>query len=91
MLFPQPGPARHPVTSLLVDDQRHPHRLPVVRWAGPVSADLGPVEGALGLLGDHQGVPLLLEHAHGSFERPGLRGHRLADRVGGPRDVAGRA
>ena len=40
---------------------------------------------------EHQGVPALVEHAHGSYERPGLRGHRLSDPGGGPRDIAGRA
>jgi alpha-galactosidase len=90
MLFPTPTSSADPVTCLVIDDERHPERLPVVRWAGAVSSGLDP-DGLLGLLGDHQGAPTLVEHAHGSFERPGLRGHRLADPGGGPRDVAGRA
>jgi alpha-galactosidase len=90
MLFPTSASLVDPVTCLVVDDQE-PDGLPVIRWAGAASPSIGPVDGLLGLLGDHRGVSPLIEHAHGSFERPGLRGHRLAEPIGGPRDVAGRA
>ena len=47
--------------------------------------------GALGLGGVGRGASLLLEHAHGAFERPSLRGHRLADPTGDARNVGGRS
>jgi alpha-galactosidase len=89
MLFPARDPQAGPVTRLVVDSQ--PDRLPVVRWAGVAGAVLDPADGLVGLLGPRRGVPTLVEQAHGAYERPGLRGHRLADQPGGARDVAGRA
>jgi alpha-galactosidase len=91
MLFPTPAGSQDTVTCLVIDEVRHPDRLPVVRWAGALAADHGVEDGLLAILGDHQGTPTLVEHAHGSYERPGLRGHRLSGQGGGPRDIAGRA
>ncbi len=95
MLFPARCPHDAPVTRILLDepgDGTGP--LPVVRWvgsAGPEYDDAAGATGLAGLLTAHRGVPLLIEHAHDSFGRPGLRGHRLATSPGGARDVAGRA
>ena len=89
MLFPARGPQAGAVTRLVIDTQ--PDRLPVVRWAGVAGPELDPADGLVGLLGPRRGVPSLVEQAHGAYERPGLRGHRLADQAGGGRDVAGRA
>jgi alpha-galactosidase len=89
MLFPSTAEAES-TTRLLIDVITTPDRLPVVRWMGAAAAEVGSV-GASGLTGAGPGVPLLLEHAHGAFERPSLRGHRLADPSGAARDVGGRA
>jgi alpha-galactosidase len=90
MLFPPTAPSDLAATRLVVDD-RYPDRLPVVTWAGATHTDLSPHDGVAGLLGPRRGTPLLVEHAHGSSGRPGLRGHRLGDPAGAARDVAGRA
>lgn len=92
MLFPARA-AQHPVTTtrLAIDADTRPERLPVVRWAGVAHPDEDVDASLLAILGSQQGTPLLLEHAHGAFERPGLRGHRLAESPGeDSRDVAGR-
>jgi len=89
MLFPARSPQAGAVTRLVIDTQ--PDRLPVVRWAGVAGPEVDPAGGLVGLLGPRRGVPTLVEQAHGAYERPGLRGHRLADEPGGARDVAGRA
>jgi alpha-galactosidase len=67
LIFPSSGPTR-----LLLD--RPDGRLPVVRAVGALQ-DLTPAEA--GGLARHPGAPLLVEHAHGSFARPGMRGHRI--------------
>src|SRR4051812_33650851 len=89
MLFPQAA-ASESATCLLVDDFSRPDQLPVVRWLGAVGAR-GDRTRLVGAAVSHRGVSLLREHAYGSFERPSLRGHRLGDLTGGPRDVGGRA
>ncbi|NUR06000.1 MAG: alpha-galactosidase [Nocardioidaceae bacterium] len=90
MLFPPAAPSGPAVTRLVVDDT-DPDRLPVVTWAGTSDA-VAPEHRFTGLLAPGRGTPLLVEHAHGSFGRPGLRGHRLGDHpTGAARDVAGRA
>jgi alpha-galactosidase len=90
MLFPPADRDLGPVTRLALDTDTNAGRLPVARWAGVT--DTSDATSLLGLLGENRGTPLLVEHAHGAFERPGLRGHRLAAAPGGgPRDVAGRA
>ncbi len=89
MLFPALGPHAQPVTRLVIDTSGG--RLPVIRWAGEAGPEIDPADGLGGLLGPRRGVPTLVEQAHGAYERPGLRGHRLADEPGGARDVAGRA
>jgi alpha-galactosidase len=89
MLFPALAAGAAPVTRLAIDSPDG--RLPVVRWAGVAGPELEPGAGLVGLLGPRRGAPLLVEQAHGAYERPGLRGHRLADGRGGARDVAGRS
>jgi alpha-galactosidase len=89
MLFP-PIAAAAATTCLLVDDTTRTDRLPVVQWVGAVGANESGA-GLLGVAGGSGGVALLHEHAYGAFERPSLRGHRLADPTGDPRDVGGRA
>ena len=91
MLFPRSFSQSDPVTQLVIDDGGMPDRLPVVRWAGAAGPELQGGGEHSALLGERHGTPLLVEHAHGSFERPGLRGHRLVDPQGGARDIAGRA
>ncbi|MDT4912617.1 MAG: alpha-galactosidase [Pseudonocardiales bacterium] len=81
-------PAGRAGTSLVVDVDADPSRLPVVRWLGWTSGVDG---GAGAVTAARPGVPLLLEHSRGSFARPGLRGHRLASAdAKTARDVAGR-
>ncbi len=91
MLFPALSQHEEPVTRLVIDQEGQPGRLPIVRWAGAAGPELDPGVGLVALLGERRGTPTLVEHAHGSFERPGLRGHRLAEPRGGARDVGGRA
>jgi alpha-galactosidase len=83
VIFPAAGPG----TRIVLDTESEPSRLPVARWLGHADA-LGA--GVEALLGPGRGVPLLVEHSRGSFARPGLRGHRVGDAGGAPRDVAGR-
>ena len=64
-------PSSHGGTRLVLDDEGE--RLPTVRWVGSGDVDVTVA------VGRFPGVPLLLEHSRGSFLRPGLRGHRLAD------------
>ena len=89
MLFPATA-GTDATTRLLIDETTRPDRLPVVVWLGADGAEVGTA-GALGLGGVGRGASLLLEHAHGAFERPSLRGHRLADPTGDARNVGGRS
>ena len=93
-IFPT-APTESAATRLVLDGDTHPARLPVVRWLGADAGAGFDAASAAALLGEWRGTPLLMEHAHGVFERPGLRGHRLAARAHessvGARDVAGRA
>src|SRR6476659_5592856 len=91
MLFPPSPSSYDPITRLVIDDDGPLDRMPTVQWAGAADADPRGGAGVTALLGERRGAPLLVEHAHHRFERPGLRGHRLADPRGGARDVAGRA
>jgi alpha-galactosidase len=77
-------------TRLVLDADTEPDRLPIVRW---VAADeYQPTDDDIDVLGRHRGAPLLLEHSRGSFLRPGLRGHRIADAAADDaRDIAGRS
>src|SRR5260370_14637869 len=53
-------------------------------WVGPVPADgLDPGDAAA-LLTAARPCSLLPQHAEGGFGRPGLSGHRLGTRAGGP-------
>lgn len=70
LLFPSSGPI-----LLLLDEL--PDRLPVVRAIG--AFDDATADEALATASTHRGAPLLIEHAHGSFARPGLRGYRLVE------------
>ena len=79
------------MTRLVIDQQTDPARLPVVRWVGVAGPCPDRGDGLVALLGERRGTPMLIEHGHGTFERPGLRGHRLTERPGDARDVAGRA
>jgi alpha-galactosidase len=67
LIFPSSGPTR-----LLVDPSGE--QLPVVRAVGALDG-VDPA-GALAAAG-RRGCSLLIEQARGSFDRPGLRGHRL--------------
>jgi alpha-galactosidase len=66
-IFPASGRTR-----LLLDADGH--RLPVIRCVGDLR-DLDAEQAAATTR--HRGCPLLIEHAHDAFARPGLRGHRL--------------
>lgn len=84
MIFPTGDHA----TRLVLDDTSA--GLPVVRWLG-VLPDGADAQAVLAAAGPMRGSPLLVEHARGSFARPGLRGHRLGAAPGADsRDVAGR-
>ena len=77
---------------MALDTDTYPDRLPLVRWVGVTGPGSSEETSLLNLLGQHRGIPLLVEHAHGAFERPGLRGHRLAKSSGRcSRDIAGRS
>ena len=54
-------------------------QLPVVRAVGPMPAVAAHEATAAAR---HRGSPLLIEHARGSYARPGLRGYRLVDGAG---------
>jgi alpha-galactosidase len=70
LIFPSSG-----ATRLLLD--RPDGRLPVVRAVlGPNDGTNDSTAGELVALTAHRGTPLLIEHAHNSYARPGLRGHR---------------
>jgi alpha-galactosidase len=63
--------------------------LPRVAWAGPVpcGADAaGLAAQVAAATGPSAGCPLLPEHSHGWFGRPGLSGHRLGGQIEAGRD-----
>jgi alpha-galactosidase len=68
-IFPASGSTR-----LLIEPSEE--QLPVVRAVGAMPA-LAAHEAVAAAV--HRGSPLLIEHARGSYARPGLRGYRLAD------------
>ena len=81
-------------TRLFLDSVSDKNRLPVVLWAGVAGPDLSIPADPL-TLGGRRGTSFLIEHSSGTFERPGLRGHRLADSASSAgddsREIAGRA
>jgi alpha-galactosidase len=86
-------PASRTGTVLVLDPEGEPDRLLIVRWMGAASPQSWSLDGAeiAAISGVKRGSALLVEHARGSYLRPGLVGHRLAAPAGsGARDVAGR-
>ncbi|GAB3277293.1 alpha-galactosidase [Kineosporia babensis] len=93
MLFPVTGSG----TTIALDTDSDPARIPVVGWIGTWDASTGldqsDHQGFQGLLGrrsgpllglnePHRGTPTLIEQSRGAYTRPGLRGHRLAGPTG---------
>ena len=91
MLFPTPAQSEDTVTALVIDDAQHPDRLPVVRWAGTSAAARMQRRASLRSWASTRGCQRWSSMPTARIERPGLRGHRLSDPGGGPRDIAGRA
>jgi alpha-galactosidase len=80
MLFPprpdSPDGRRSPDLALTgIELERVDEGLPVVLWAGPTRPDEDA--GAVLPLPNGPGMRLLGEHAHETFTRPHLRGHRI--------------